>query len=357
MLWLVDCILNSKNNVRPRRPDRLVTFRQRSALGRPLQAVCLAFGIVAATASAADLDNYPQRRVTMVVPSPAGGTTDVVARIVGKKLGEILGQPFIIRNRSGANGYIGTSEMLQAPKDGYTLIVMSGSLHSYTPSMVKSMPFDPIEDFALVSRLISYPFILVVGPKSPYNSLHDVIAAGKDGKTVLSYGSYGVGSSPHLITELLKLKTGIEMIHVPYAGGGQSSGNLIGGQISMMFSSLPAASIQVKSGLVKGLAITSATRHLSFPEVPTTAETIPGFEATSWLGLAAAKGTPDHVGETLRKALNEAVKDPAFVKQLKDLGADVRIDQSSKIFHDFLVAEKVKWDQVVKEANIPKQEQ
>lgn len=307
--------------------------------------------------SAGEADDFPQRPVTLVVPSPAGGTTDVVARIVAKHLGALMGQSFVVENRAGANGYIGTNAVLRAPKDGYTYAVMSGSLHSFTPSMVESMPFDPIDDFELVSRLISYPYVLVTAADSPLDSMKEVVETGRGEQSKLSYGSYGVGSAPHLITEWFKLKTGVRALHVPYKGGGQSSGDLIGGRISMMFSSLPAASAQIRAGQIKALAMTSAARQKDFPDVPAVAETIPDFEAVTWLGLGAAKGTPPAIVDKLRAALQQAAQDPAFTQALKDLGAEVTIDPSAETFRNFLLGEKKKWDAVVAEAGIPKQAQ
>jgi len=306
---------------------------------------------------AAAQDAYPARPVTLVVPSPAGGTTDVTARIFAKKLQEILGQPFLVDNRAGANGYIGTQSVLRGPKDGHQLIVMSGSLHSFTPAMVEKMPFDPIEDFALISKLISYPFVLVTSAKLPFQNVADIVKAGKEPNSKLSYGSYGVGSSPHLITEWFKLRTGIDAVHVPYKGGGQAASDSIGGQISMMFASLPAATAQIKAGQVRALVITSARRHDAFANVPAAAESLPGFEATSWLGLAAPKGTPAAIAEKLRKALETAVKDPAVVAQLEAIGGEPNIDASSRAFHEFLLAEKKKWDMVVRDAKIPKEKE
>jgi tripartite-type tricarboxylate transporter receptor subunit TctC len=317
----------------------------------------LAFTAIApATASAAG-DAYPQRTVTLVVPSPAGGTTDVIARIVARKLTTSLGQSFIVENRSGANGYIGTMAVLRAPKDGYMLIVMSGSLHSFTPNMVEKMPFNPIDDFLPITRLIAYPYILVTPPTSDYHSFQQLIDAGRKPDSKLAYGSYGVGSAPHLITELFKLKTGVAAIHVPYKGGGQSASDLMGGQISMMFSSLPAATAQIQSGQIKALAITSAKRYAIFPNVPAVAEFIPGFEATSWIGLGAAAGTPQNVADTIRNALQKATSDPEFVKQVDALGAQLLIDKSSEDFHRYLVSEKAKWKEVVSAAHIPIQPQ
>jgi tripartite-type tricarboxylate transporter receptor subunit TctC len=317
----------------------------------------LATAALPGAASAEDASTYPSHPITFVVPSPAGGTSDVIARLVARKLSEKLGQSIIVENRSGANGYIGTSAVLRAPKDGYMYAVMSGSLHSFTPAMVNKMPFDPIEDFALVSRLAEYPYILVTSKNSPYNNLSDLIKAGKDGKTELSYGSYGTGSSPHLITELLKLKTGMAATHIPYKGGGQSSADLIGGQISFMFSSLPAATAQVQSGQAKALAITSAQRNPAFPNVPTVAETLPGFETISWLGLGTAKGTPAYATDKIRNALIEISKDPEYIKAMRGMSAEVKVDASAADFHQYMVSELAKWNDVVKEAKIPKQEE
>lgn len=358
----------SNNTANPVRPGFFSRAGMACSVTRPARSLAgkllLAAGLVAGSAShaafaddSAAAAHYPERPITFVVPSPAGGTSDVIARIVARKLGERLGQAIIVENRSGANGYIGTMAVLRAPKDGYMYVVMSGSLHSFTPSMVNKMPFDPIEDFSLVSRLADYPYILVTSTNSPYNNLAELIAAGKDGKTELSYGSYGVGSSPHLITELLKLKTGMAAAHIPYKGGGQSSGDLIGGQISFMFSSLPAATPQVQGGQAKALAITSAERNPAFPKVPTVAETLPGFETTSWLGLGAAKGTPAYATDKIRAALLEIAKDPEYVKQMRGISAEVKVDASAADFHQYMVSEKAKWDEVVKDAHIPKQEE
>lgn len=324
----------------------------RSILSPVLLSLACLFAVPAAAQEA-----FPSRPVTLVVPSPAGGTTDVVARIFAKKLQELLGQPFLVDNRAGANGYIGTQSVLRGAKDGYQLVVMSGSLHSFTPAMVEKMPFDPIEDFALVSRLISYPFVLVTSAKLPYQGIADLVKAGKEPGSKLSYGSYGVGSSPHLITEWFKLRTGMDAVHIPYKGGGQAASDSISGQISMMFASLPAASAQIRAGQVRALAMTSARRHRAFPNVPTVAETLPGFEASSWLGLGAPRGTPAAVTEKLRVALEAAAKDPAVVSQLDAIGADPQIDGSQKEFQEFLLAEKRKWDMVVRDAKIPKEKE
>jgi tripartite-type tricarboxylate transporter receptor subunit TctC len=293
----------------------------------------------------------------MVVPSPAGGTTDVVARIFSKKMQELLGQPIIIDNRSGANGYIGTQYVLRAPKDGYTLVVMSGSLHSFTPAMVEKMPFDPVEDFAPVSRLIDYPYVLVTSSMLPYRSVKDLVAAGtaKDGN--LSYASYGLGSGPHLVTEWFKGQTGVKAIHIPYKGGGQSAADVMSGQVSFMFTSLPAAVSQITGGRVRALAVTSAKRHRLFPDLPPVADTVPGFDMDSWLGVAAAKGTPASIIEKLRQAIQTTAKDPAVIRELEGLGATPKTDVSTKEFHDFMVGEIKKWDKVAREANIPKEKE
>ncbi len=327
------------------------------------RAFVAALGLIGCLGAAApahanpEADSYPSRSIVFVVPSPAGGTTDVVARILARKLGDKLGQPVVVENRAGANGYIGTTAVLRSPKDGYMFTVMSGSLHSFTPAMVNKMPFHPIDDFSLVSRLVEYPFAVVTAKSLPFNSLADLIAAGKDPGQKLSYGSYGVGSSPHLTTELFKLKTGVQAIHVPYKGGGQAASDLIGGQISFMFASLPAASGQIKGGQVKGLALTSAQRHPSFPNIPTVAESLPGFDVTSWLGLAAPKGTPAYATDKIRAAILEIAKDPDYVKQMGELNATVKVDPSAESFHQYMVGEIDKWNEVVKAANIPKQEQ
>jgi tripartite-type tricarboxylate transporter receptor subunit TctC len=346
---------------RPRHHDNADARAPRGAMRpRRLAAALLASaGLCAAAPASAgeDASSYPSRAITFVVPSPAGGTSDVIARLAARKLSEKLGTSIIVENRSGANGYIGTTQVLRAPKDGYTYIVMSGSLHSFTPAMVNKMPFDPVDDFSLVSRLAEYPYILVTSKNSPYNTLADLIKAGKDGKTELSYGSYGVGSSPHLITELLKLKTGMAATHVPYKGGGQAAGDLIGGQISFMFSSLPAATGQVKGGQAKALAITSAQRNPAFPDVPTVAETLPGFETISWLGLGAAKGVPAYATDKMRNALVAISKNPEYVKQMRAISAEVKVDASAATFHQYMVDEIARWNQVVKDARIPKQEE
>lgn len=314
---------------------------------------CSALTAIPATAQEA----YPSRPITVVVPSPAGGTTDVVARIFAKKMQETLGQPIVVDNRAGANGYIGTQAMLRAPKDGYQLVVMSGSLHSFTPAMVEKMPFDPIEDFALVSRLISFPYVLVSSTKLPYKSIGELQQAGTAAGSNLSYASFGVGSSPHLITEWWKLKTNVQALHVPYKGGGQASTDIISGQVSFMFNSLPSAMAQIKGNQVRALALTTPRRSASLPGVPTLSESTPGLEVIGWLGLAASKGTPSVVTDKLRVAVQTAAKDPVVISQLEQLGAEPLVDQSAAEFHSFLVAERNKWESVVRDAKIPKEKE
>lgn len=324
---------------------------------RSLMAITMVMHTSYALGSITSEAEFPIRPITLVVPSPAGGTTDIVARILAKQLGTKLSQPVIVENRAGANGYIGTTSVLRAPNDGYTYTVMSGSLHSFTPAMMKSMPFDPVEDFALVSRLIEFPFALVTANSSPFSTIAELVSQDENKATHLTYGSYGVGSSPHLITELFKLNTGISATHIPYKGGGQSSSDLIGGQISFMFSSLPAAFNQIKNGQIKALAITSEKRNPDLPDIPTVGETLDGFEVSSWLGLAAKKGTPDYIVNKMREAVVQISREPEYIAQINNLNASVKIDEQAESFYIYLKKEIEKWDEVVKEAKIPKQDQ
>ena len=300
---------------------------------------------------------YPTRPITLVVPSPAGGTTDLVARILAKRMGELVGQPVIVENRAGANGYIGTQVVLRGPKDGYLVDVMSGSLHSFTPAMVDTMPFDPIDDFALVSRIVSVPYVLVSSSTLPYRTVAELIKSGRDPNSKFAYGSFGVGSSPQLITEWFKLETGVQALHVPYKGGGQAAADIMSGQVTFMFNSLPASVGQIKGNQVRALGVTTATALPLFPDVPPIGDTVKGFEVGGWLGLGVPKGTPTAITDKLRQALQTAVQDPTVAAQLRELGAEPLTDATAGDFRDFLVAEKKKWDTVVRDAHIPKEKE
>ncbi|MBI3376503.1 MAG: tripartite tricarboxylate transporter substrate binding protein [Betaproteobacteria bacterium] len=297
-------------------------------------------------------EEYPSRPVKIVVPWPAGGATDNTARIMGAKLFTLLKQPFVVENRTGAAGTIGTQSVAQAPPDGYTLLFMSASSHSVTPNMLK-LAYDAIEDFTPISVSTIFPFVLVVPADSPYQNVKGLIRAAKESSGKITYGSPGIGGGAHLVTELFRLAAGIELVHVPSKGGGSTIiAELMSGQIQMMFDSLPAPLGQIRAGRLRALAVTSLARSSVVPEVPAMSEFIPGFEGVAWTGLGGPAKLPKPVVERLSAAVNQIAAEADYRQKIRDLGADPASSKTPELFRAFLLAEKARWGKVVAEAKI-----
>ena len=294
--------------------------------------------------------SYPTKPVRLIVPFGAGGPGDAIGRMIGKQLTESFGQPVVIDNRSGATTIIGTEIAAKSPPDGHTLLLIS-TTHAVNPSLFKKLPYDPIKDFAPITLITATPFMLGVHPSVPTSSLAELIALARNKPGTLNYGSSGAGSSIHLTTELLKAAANIQLTHVPYKGSGPAFIDLIGGQIQLLFSSTVSTLPHVKSGKVRGLAITSLKRAVALPDIPTIAETYAGFESSSWFGLLTPAKTPPTVIDRLLKDTRTALKSNEVNQALRSQGAEPG-GLSSAEFGTYFQAEIKKWAGVVKSAGI-----
>ncbi|MEJ7929182.1 tripartite tricarboxylate transporter substrate binding protein [Ramlibacter sp. AN1015] len=296
---------------------------------------------------------YPTRPIKLVVPWTAAGTVDLTARLLGERMSAKLGQPVVVENRPGATGQIGSQAVSRAPADGYTLLVMAATVHAVSPNLQKSFPFDPIEDFTPVSEIVRFPYAMVVSTNSPFKSVSDLVAAAKKAPGTISYGSFGSASAPYLISEMLALASGTKLLHVPYKGAAQAITDVMGGQIHFFIDSLPSPLPHVRGGKLRALAVTTTERSPVLPDVPTMAETLPGFEAIAWLGIAAPPQTPPEVVRTLHTALREIAAEPEYIAKLRETGLQPVASQSPQEFKTFLQKQKAHWAKVIKDANVP----
>jgi tripartite-type tricarboxylate transporter receptor subunit TctC len=292
---------------------------------------------------------YPDHVVKIVVPYPPGGTTDVVGRIIADKLNARLGQPFIIDNRAGAAGMIGSDVVAKSQGDGYT-ILMGSVANTTIPAVYAKVPYDLKRDLVPLCQVISIPNFMVVSADSPYKTVADVIAAAKASPGKLSFASSGAGASPHLSGELFKVMTGTDMLHVPYKGSGPAQVDLMGGRVTMMFDN--AALPQIQGGTLRALAVSSPKRSAAAPDIPTVAEAgVVGYGVTSWYGLWVPKGTPQPVIDLLDKNIAEIFQDKAIKDKILELGGDTEVACGAK-FDTFIDSELAKWSDLVKKANI-----
>ena len=310
-----------------------------------------AIALAAATLSlGAAAQAYPTKPITIVVPFSAGGTTDILARIVGQGLTAELGQSVVVDNKPGAGGNIGATLAAKAPADGYTLFMGTVGTHAINQALYKKMPFDPVKDFAPLSRVATVPNLLVAHPSQPFKTVKEMMAYAKANPGKLNFGSSGSGSSIHLSGELFKSMTRLDMVHVPYKGSAPAITDLLGNQIAIMFDNMPSAIQHVRSGKLRPIAVTTAKRSPELPDVPTVAEAgVPGYEATSWFGLFVPAKTPADIQQKLHAAIAKVLKDPAVIKKINDQGGEVVID-TQEGFAKFIDAEAKKWGKVVKDS-------
>lgn len=321
-------------------------FSRRTGLKTLAAAALLASGVGAAWAQ----DSYPSKAITMIVPFAAGGTTDILARIVGQAMTLDLGQSIIIENRPGAGGNIGAQQAARAKADGYTVFMGTVGTHAINQSLYKKLPYDPLKDFVPLSRVASVPNLLVAHPSRPYKTVQEMIAYAKAHPGDVTYGSPGSGASPHVSGALFQSLTGAEISHIPYKGSAPAISDLLGNQIAVMFDNMPSAIQHVRSGKLRPIAVTTAKRSPELPDVPTIAEAgVPGYEATSWFGLWAVAGTPKPVLDKLHASLSKVLKDPAVVKKIGDQGGEISVDTPAQ-FEAFIKTEAAKWGKVVKES-------
>ena len=321
---------------------------------RPLWRTTLltAFGFVLAqilVSGSVMAQPYPNRPIRLVVAFPPGGATDVYARIVQTRFSEALGQNIVIENRAGAGGMIGADLVAKAPPDGYTLLIGNIAALAMNVGVYSKMPYDPVKDLAAVLRTVDVSYALVVHPGVPAKNVQEFIAYAKANPGKLSYGSAGSGSAPHLATELLKQRAGIDILHVPYKGGGPMVADLLGGQIQVGIGDQANLMPQVKAGKLRALAVGSLRRSPNYPEVPTIAESgLPGFEAGAWQGLAAPAGTASDVVKRLNETLVKVMQMPDVKERLLGAGLEP-VGGSPEDFAQFIKSEIAKWSKVAKD--------
>lgn len=310
----------------------------------------LALGLIAAAPLRAA--NYPDQNISIVVPFPPGGASDITARQVGNKLAAILGRTVVVENRAGANGSLGAAYVAQAKPDGYTVLVGSIGVYGINPALYKNLRYDPMKDFDLLSVLVRTPNVLVASPQFPANTVAELIDYLKKNPNKVTFASSGVGSSDHLTAALFWQKTGTTGVHVPYKGGAPAINDLMGGHADVSFQNLGAVAQQIKAGKLKALAVTGDRRAAALPNVPTAAEAgVPGLVVYSWQAAAAPKGLPPDVRSKLEAAIIKAAKAPEVKARFNELGFDV-VANNGKQFHEFLKAELARWKGVVKAAKI-----
>jgi tripartite-type tricarboxylate transporter receptor subunit TctC len=306
--------------------------------------------VLALFAGIATAQTYPSKPLRLIVPFPPGGSNDIVGRTFAAQLGERLGQSVVVDNRGGAGGTIGSDIAAKAPPDGYTLLLISVA-HAFNPAMYRKLPYDPEKSFAPVAILGTGPVALTVHPSLPVNSVLELVSLAKEKPGTLNIASAGIGSFQHLSSELFKLQAGIDVVHIPYKGGGPAMADTIAGQAHMMFASFIQVIPHVKSGKLKLLGTSGTKRNALFPEVPTISEALPGYEASNWWGIVAPAGTPQAAIERLHAELELILKSNETRKRLEAEGAEV-MRMSPAEFGRFIAAETAKWGRVVKEAGI-----
>jgi len=309
-----------------------------------------AFAFLALFSGVVASQSYPGRPIRLIVPFPPGGSNDIVGRMVGQQLGERLGQSVVIDNRGGAGGTIGTDMAAKAAPDGYTLLLISVA-HAFNPAMYRKLPYDPEKSFAPVGMVAAGPVALTVNPSVPAKSVAELIALVKASPGKYNYATAGIGSFQHLASELFKVQAGLDMVHVPYKGGGPAMTDTIGGQAQINMASLIQVIPHAKSGKLRLLATSGTRRSALFPDTPTVAETVPGYDAINWWGLVAPAGTPPAVLSRLHAELEALLKSDETRKRLENEGADV-IRMSPAEFGRFVGEETQKWSKVVKQAGI-----
>jgi tripartite-type tricarboxylate transporter receptor subunit TctC len=303
-----------------------------------------------ALAHVAVAQTYPSRPVRMIVPFAPGGTSDILARLMGQWLSERLGQPFVIENRPGANSNIGTEAVVRAPSDGYTLLLVTAAA-AINATFYEKLNFNFIRDIIAVAGIVRVPSVMVVNPSVPATTVLEFIAYAKSkpGKTTMA--SAGKGAPSHLAGELFKTMAGVDMVHVPYRGGGPAVTDLIAGQVQVVFPTIVESIGYIRAGRLRALAVTTATRSDALPDIPTVGEFLPGYEASGWFGIGAPKSTSSEVVDQLNKQINEGLADPKMKARLADLGGTV-LPGSPADFGKHIAEETEKWAKVIRSANI-----
>jgi len=312
----------------------------------------LALGALLTTSPALAQNDYPNRAITITVPFVAGGTTDLLARIIGQQINERWKVPVLVENKSGASGTVGSAEVARAAADGYSLLMGTSATHVNGPNLYKNIPYDPIKDFSPITRAGIVSNVLVVPADAPYNTVQELIAWGRANPDQLTFGSSGYGTTQHLAGEIFKLKENLDMVHVPYRGSTLSLADLIGGQISMIFDNLPSALPHVQSGRLKALAVTAASRSEHLPDVPTMMEAgVADFDVTAWFGLLAPADVPADIVARLNREVVDILNMPEIQQQIRDMGA-VPSPESPQAYTAAILEEGRKSAELVRAANL-----
>jgi tripartite-type tricarboxylate transporter receptor subunit TctC len=325
----------------------LLVRRNRDA-GNDVRMLAPAIALVISLASVvgAVAQSYPVRPVRWVIGFPAGGSADTVTRIMCQWLSERLGQPFIVENKPGAATNIASQAVISSPPDGYTLLY-AGSSAAVNASFFETLPFNFLRDIAPVSGLGTFPFVLVANPAVPAKNVAELVALAKANPGKITMASFGAGTSSHLAGELFKAMAGVNLVHVPYRGEGYALNDMVGGQVQVMFDTLTASLPIIRSGRLRAIAVAGAKRYDGLPDVPTVAETVPGYDASSWGGVGAPRGTPKEIVDKLNREINAGLADPAVKARLADLAVTPLV-MSPEEFGAYLASETERWAMVVK---------
>ena len=324
----------------------------RSCKLRACTLLCLALGLLVSGVSIAQGSavNWPNKPLRIVVAFPPGGATDLMARTIAGKLQERWGQPVVVENRAGASGMIGTDFVAKSAPDGYTMVMATQTTHAVNPSLYSKTSYDPVKNFSPITLAGYTPLILVVPASLPVANLQQLLAWMRANPDKIAFASGGNGTSQHLTAELFKTMAGVDMMHVPYKGSAPAMIDLLGGQVTLMFDNLPTALPHIKSGKLRGIAVTSPVRSSLAPDVPTLAESgLPGFDVATWFGLFAPAGTPADVVNKIQQASNAGLNEPAVKQKLSEQGIEV-VAGTPAHFAAFLATEIAKWGKVIRDS-------
>lgn len=312
-----------------------------------------AFAACTLGASVALAQAYPAKPLRMINVFPPGGSSDVMARLTAQKLQEQLGQPVVVENRPGAGGVTGNDYVAKQPPDGYTLLLITGA-YPVQAAMLKSMPFDPLKDIAMISTITSYPFVMNVTPGAPFRSVGEFIAFAKANPGKINYSTSGVGSVHHLSAELFNAMAGIDMTHVPFRGGTAPMTELIAGRVDVLFEATTSSVPQIRAGKVRALAVTSRERWKALPDVPTVHDTLPGYEVGSFIGVGTSAGVPQPILDRLNAEIRKAVASPDMSARLVDLGGEPRASSPAEM-RSFVEREIGQWRRVIEQRKIERE--
>lgn len=314
--------------------------------------LCLVLALLGLATTSVQAQNYPNKPIRLIVPFPPGGGNDVIARLIAQKLSDRFGQQVVVDNKAGANGIVGLQALMQSPADGYTLAVAAAGPMAVNPSLYDKLPYDPTKDFSPITNMVNYPLLLVVHPSVPVKTTLDLVNLAKAKPQQLFFASPGSGNSGHLAGELLNTMAHVQTVHVPYKGQGPALADLLTGQVQMLYSSIPSVLPQVRSGQLNALAVGSAKRLPSLPDIPTIAESgVPGYEAYSWVGIVAPAKTPKAIVTRLNQEIVDILKQKDVAEKLNQQGA-LPVGDTPEQFAAYIKTEIDKWGAVVRAANI-----